>query len=191
MMDGPKGRFITLLGVNEVQMIFRKLFIFLSIYLASFAVCADSSFPELRKLASQYVEAVNNGEYEKAALKLYYPASLQGLEKENEVQDISKSFSIFAQEFGQISNLQPGETGKYYSAMVMTGSLEFWSDKMETLNLKYHVNYTKHDQGFLVFNFSEIEGVLILRSVEYGLPASKANVKNTITKVLKRLATNE
>ena len=128
-------------------MVLRTFLVVLLIFVNTSDALAKKSLADLEKLAQQYVQAINNGAYEKAALQLYYPEVLQGEEKEKEIKDISKSLSIFSHEFGDISNLRLGVTGKYYSALVMAGSLKFWSDKMDSLNLKYQVVYTKQKQS--------------------------------------------
>tara|TARA_R110002074_G_scaffold195141_1_gene361315 strand:+ start:368 stop:853 length:486 start_codon:yes stop_codon:yes gene_type:complete len=149
---------------------------------------AKKTFIELKEQAQRYIKAINEEDFKKAALQVYYPESLQGEEKEDEIKVISKFITIFSNEFGTISNIKTvAEIEKYYSTFVMAGSLKFWTDKVNSLHLQYQVIYSKQKQGFMIFNFSEVNGGWELRSVEYGLPASRADAKNTITKVFGKL----
>ena len=169
-------------------MFLRSLLFFLFIVINTSDAFAKKSIEDLEVQALDYIEAINAKDFEKAALQIYYPESLQGEEKENEIREISKSLTIFDNEFGSVSNISPAELEKYYSALVMAGSLKFWVDKVNGLNLKYQVIYSKHNKGFMVFNFSEVNGELELRSVEYGLPATRSDAISVVTKLLGELA---
>ncbi len=140
---------------------------------------------DVDSLVQKYVQALNAKDYQEAALVLHYPETFVAEKLEKERNDVASALSIFADELGEVVGYRRPAIGQYLHLGVQAGSGKHWAKHPPTTQVVYEVDYSRAGNGFIIFQFSQVHGKLVVYSVLYGLPE---NDPNTIL-ALNRIAT--
>ncbi|MDD3626367.1 MAG: hypothetical protein PHV06_03530 [bacterium] len=137
---------------------------------------------QLNSLFKNFIERYNFRDFDECIKMYHFNPNYSPDEKEKEIEDIKKSFSVLWDEFGTISNfsllLIPQN---YFSLAITSNSQEYWQSlKYPEKRQYYEVTFSKEGKGYMEILTVQNENKLEIKYISFGIAADKDGAQTRI-----------
>lgn len=139
--------------------------------------------------AEAYVDAVNAGDFARAAALFHYPEEDSALFRQAGQDHVANVVRALDGCFGAPLDVKPGYTGIVFELAAGGGDLAHWRRHPGVRSIVLGVAYQKLGKGRLAFDLVQGDDrTWTIRQVKYGLPLSDVRTKPRIARCAKQVA---
>lgn len=138
---------------------------------------AEDLSNKLNLLSKKFVSFLSSGNFEKASSLFHYPQSYSEEELNREIISIKTSLKKYTLFIGKPTVIDSFKYNDKIIAIGVTGAdFDYWQKKVEkSPQLILPVEFSKLGIGFLRIEFCHINESWEIKSVDFGIPATKIN----------------
>lgn len=158
------------------------------LFSSGFAVNTDKvNISAMTEISQKFFIAIKNDSFNSAADLFHYPSGYSEEELKRESLYMRESLKLYKMELGSINDIERIDySPATVSVFLGGGNPDYWEKYPYFIAQVYRVTFSRDGLGFIAIRFTNIKAKLEIRSVHYGLPASRADAKTRINEILRK-----
>lgn len=158
----------------------------LFVVLFNLPVYAEPSSPKeiISQIGDQFFKTEQIKDFDTASELFHYPSTYSPEERAKDKIGVRSVLEYFNQSFGKILSYKiPENTELYLALSIGGGDLPYWAKHPTSIRITYEVRFSNDGQGYVIIDLCKINDNYEIRSVHYGLPASRKDCPKRIQEI--------